>query len=347
VAAVERRPKEPEVSNAWGRNVTLANFWHPVAASEDVTAQPRAFRLLGDPIVMFRHSGGVAAFEDLCIHRGTALSLGSINDGLLTCAYHGWQYDLTGNCVHIPSLPEGASIPKKARAIPHRAEERFGLVWVAVGDPVQPIPEWPDNCYDLPGWRSILVGHYVFKTSAGRVCENAMDFSHFNFTHKGYLELSTPKISPHEVHRTDFGLTYTYLDGPVRREYSVHAPFTVFIKMDYVGELSGSGDADMPWMTTPQAGGTVIVSVIASPRDETTSDVYTHIGCNFSHDQMDSWVAPTHEVLEQDRKIVESQRPERIPVDLREELHLKVPDATGIAYRRMLNEIDQISPFMP
>jgi hypothetical protein len=52
-------------------------------------------------------------------------------------------------------------------------------------------------------------------------------------------------------------------------------------------------------------------------------------------------------IMEQDRVIVESQRPEEIPTDLRDELHLKVPDASGIAYRRLLGQIDQVTPFLP
>jgi hypothetical protein len=52
-------------------------------------------------------------------------------------------------------------------------------------------------------------------------------------------------------------------------------------------------------------------------------------------------------VLDQDRMIIESHRPELIPVDLREKLRLKVPDATGIAYRRILGAIEGINVFMP
>jgi hypothetical protein len=51
--------------------------------------------------------------------------------------------------------------------------------------------------------------------------------------------------------------------------------------------------------------------------------------------------------MEQDQVVVESQRPERIPIDLKEELHLKVPDASGIAFRRMLGTIAEVTPFMP
>ena len=55
----------------------------------------------------------------------------------------------------------------------------------------------------------------------------------------------------------------------------------------------------------------------------------------------------TDTIMEQDRVIVESQRPEEIPTDLRDELHLKVPDASGIAYRRLLARIDEAGAFMP
>jgi hypothetical protein len=48
----------------------------------------------------------------------------------------------------------------------------------------------------------------------------------------------------------------------------------------------------------------------------------------------------TDTVMCQDQAVVESLRPEQIPVDLREELHIKVPDAAGVALRRMLGRIE-------
>src|SRR5712692_10045292 len=123
--------------------VTLRNYWHPLCMAEDVVEQPRAFTLLDEQVVAFRDAKGVAAFKDLCIHRGTALSLGEITDGRLTCAYHGWQYDRSGACVHIPALPPGTFIPRKARAVVYRAVDRYGMVWVALDSPAAPIPDWP------------------------------------------------------------------------------------------------------------------------------------------------------------------------------------------------------------
>src|SRR4051812_47915536 len=129
-----------DASNQQGAKPTLANYWHSIGRSEDVTGQPKQFELLNEKICAFRTSDGVSAFKDVCIHRGTALSLGWVTEDRITCAYHGWQYDSTGKCVTIPSLPEGSSIPAKARAIAYKAEERYGLVWVALAEPVAPIP---------------------------------------------------------------------------------------------------------------------------------------------------------------------------------------------------------------
>ena len=120
-------------------NLSMENYWHPIGTSAEIIEQPRRFKLLGEKIATFRDETGVVAFKDLCIHRGAALSGGKIADGRLSCPYHGWQYDRTGACVHIPSLPSGSTIPKKAHAIVYDAREAYGLVWVAMREPVQPL----------------------------------------------------------------------------------------------------------------------------------------------------------------------------------------------------------------
>jgi phenylpropionate dioxygenase-like ring-hydroxylating dioxygenase large terminal subunit len=324
---------------------TLANFWHPVALASEVTEQPKRFTLLGEDIVLFRDRDGVAAFKDLCIHRGTALSLGHITDGRLTCAYHGWQYDRTGACVSIPSLPPGSPVPRKARAIVHQAADAYGLVWVALDNPVQPIPPYPDDSYENPSFHTFVVD-MIWKTSAGRACENGLDLSHLNFVHAGYLELADGSVmKPHKVTGDDFALRYTYVDGHTHRDYFLYAPFTMFIKKYASGDLKGSAGLDA--VMTSDSDSLTVVSQMHTPIDATTTRVYAHMTRNYALDHPDD---EFHEllrvVMEQDRKIVESQRPERIPLDLREELHLKVPDATGIAYRGLLSKIGLAAPFV-
>ncbi len=321
---------------------TLANYWHPIARSEDVVEQPRQFELLSEKICAFRTAEGVSAFKDLCIHRGTALSLGWVTDGRITCAYHGWEYDSTGACVKIPALPDGSSIPRKARAIAYRAEERYGLVWVAIDEPVAPIPDFPNGEWDDPRFRGFLSSVYVWHSSAGRTVENFMDVSHFPFVHEGLLDTrDNTVVGETEVVETDFGLRYSYeqeepnelYSGPgqvTRWDYTLYTPFTIHLTK-----------------TIPN-GDVTVITLVSAPTTPKLTHMYFFITRNHRLDEDDmTWKRFSDTIMEQDRRIVESQRPEEIPTDLREELHLKVPDASGIAYRRLLASIDQVSPFMP
>src|ERR1700751_5600229 len=88
----------------------LAEFWHPVALSDEVGPEPVAIRLLGQGWGLCRLGGGIAAFADACPHRRARLSAGQISDGVLQCTYHGWRFGGDGRCVEIPALEAGAAI---------------------------------------------------------------------------------------------------------------------------------------------------------------------------------------------------------------------------------------------
>jgi phenylpropionate dioxygenase-like ring-hydroxylating dioxygenase large terminal subunit len=322
---------------------TLAGHWHPIATSEEVTDAPQRFTLLGTDLVAFRTSSGVSTFTDLCIHRGVALSLGFVEDEILHCGYHGWAYDGTGACVRIPSLPEGSPIPSKARAIAHRAEERYGLVWVQMTPSDVEIPHFPSGEWDDPGFRAFVSHHYEWKTSAGRAVENFMDISHFAFVHEGILgSRDNTVVGEHTVIECDGELRY-FLEAPepadlhskpgdvIRWDYSLTGPFTIHLKK------------------TVPSGDITLISMVASPTSETTTDLFLWIARNHQLDPSEdaSFADFTDLIMEQDRAIIESQRPEQIPTDLRDELHLKVPDASGIAYRKLLGAIQDVDAFLP
>src|SRR5439155_261733 len=83
----------------------LLNDWHPLAKSTDLgEASILPARLLNEDLVLWRIDGEVHVWQDLCVHRGTRLSLGSIDEeGRLVCAYHGWTYNSEGECVRFPA----------------------------------------------------------------------------------------------------------------------------------------------------------------------------------------------------------------------------------------------------
>ena len=94
----------------------LRACWHPVAFAAALTDRPMHADLLGEPLVLWRGPGGrPQALSDLCVHRGTALSLGWVDGPELVCAYHGWRYGADGRCVAIPQLEDPGRVPAKAR----------------------------------------------------------------------------------------------------------------------------------------------------------------------------------------------------------------------------------------
>lgn len=322
----------------------LNRFWHPLTTSERVGEQPRRFTLLDDFVVVFRDENGVAAFRDICIHRGAALSLGWVRDGKMVCPYHGWQYDRTGACVRIPSRPEGSAIPNSAKAYKYHVEERYGLVWVAVEDPELGVPDFPSNIYDQPGWKSFVSYNEIWNTSAARAVENFMDFSHFPYVHEGLLGTEdNAEIAPYTVEKRDDGLHYwleqeepsdLYGAGGsqlVRYEYTLVVPFTIHLKKIEVG-----------------TGRETIITQFTSPQTATSTELFVFIVRNHSQDEPDSKFGDfTNKIMEQDRTIVESQRPENLPASLREELHIKVPDAASLLYRQRLASMASVEAAGP
>jgi phenylpropionate dioxygenase-like ring-hydroxylating dioxygenase large terminal subunit len=165
-------------------SAALANSWHPVARSVEVATRPVAVRLLGRDVVLWRTpSGAVVAAPDRCPHREAPLSIGSVTDGCLTCAYHGWTFGDEGHCVLVPSATEGVPPPPRAHLAPHGCEERYGLVWVCLGTPSAPIPCITQE--DDPSFRRINTPVEVWQSSATRMVDNFLDITHFPFVHVG------------------------------------------------------------------------------------------------------------------------------------------------------------------
>src|SRR5260370_39032167 len=108
--------------------------WHPVALVAQLEdGGPIAARVLGEDIVVWRSGDDFFAWRDLCVHRGTRLSLGRVVDGArLECPYHGWTYGADGRCVLMPAHPEQVP-PAKACVATFRAAAAYDVIWGSLG----------------------------------------------------------------------------------------------------------------------------------------------------------------------------------------------------------------------
>lgn len=172
----------------FARRPRLRDAWHPVVESTDVGADPAAgalaVTLLGDQYVLWRDpDGAVVAAPDRCPHREAPLSAGRVTAGQLVCPYHGWRFGAAGRCVEVPSSGAGAPVPPTAHLACVHVEERYGLVWLCVGEPAWPLPVISHD--DDPAFRRINSGVQVWRTAATRMVDNFMDTSHFPWVHTG------------------------------------------------------------------------------------------------------------------------------------------------------------------
>jgi phenylpropionate dioxygenase-like ring-hydroxylating dioxygenase large terminal subunit len=198
----------------------LRRFWYAVMPVSRLDLAPQPFTLLGENIVLWRQADGTpAALKDRCCHRTAKLSKGFVENGNIVCGYHGWTYDCTGTCVRIPQQPD-AQIPANARVTSYRAQEKYGYVWVALEEPLRPIPDFPED--GLPGYRRIFQFHQEWKTSPLRMMENSFDNSHFSYVHKANFGiLENPKPAPYEFEETDYGFEARTL-VPIRNPEQSH-----------------------------------------------------------------------------------------------------------------------------
>jgi phenylpropionate dioxygenase-like ring-hydroxylating dioxygenase large terminal subunit len=186
------------------RQKVLRNFWYATMPTEKLADGPKPFRLLGEDIVLFLDKEGKpAALEDRCCHRTAKLSKGWIKDGNIVCGYHGWEYDRDGKLVNVPQFPFEQPIPD-ARAKTFKTAERYGYVWVCLGEPLQPLPDVP---YDTePGHRTIHQFDDRWNCGALRMMENSFDNAHFAFVHKGtFGDINQPKPEKYEIVENDHG----------------------------------------------------------------------------------------------------------------------------------------------
>jgi len=185
------------------------NYWYPTVRSRSVNKKPVHVRLLGQDLVLFRSQGRIVALQGKCPHRGMPLWLGKSHfPGTLSCPYHGWTFDGTGRCV--AALLEGptSSLPPKVCIQSYPVQERWGVVWIYVGETLAPSLE-----EDLPP--ALLRPNIVVCTDIQDwacnwrvVIENFMDPLHALYVHRSSLlmlfdmVLSSARL---EVRDTDDG----------------------------------------------------------------------------------------------------------------------------------------------
>src|SRR5512132_1414485 len=125
----------------------LRRYWHPVGLAGDATEIPRAMRVLGEELVLFRdRQGRPGLVYARCAHRGTTLYYGRVEERGIRCCYHGWLYDVEGRCLEQPCEPAESTFKDRVFQPGYPCREYAGLVFAYMGPPER-MPRLPQ--YDL------------------------------------------------------------------------------------------------------------------------------------------------------------------------------------------------------
>ncbi|MFT4197290.1 MAG: aromatic ring-hydroxylating dioxygenase subunit alpha [Pseudoxanthomonas sp.] len=334
-AAVQPPPQNSFTAEDWR---LLARHWYPVANAAEVGEQPVKATLLDETLVLYRVDGEVVAARDVCPHRGVPLSMGR-NDGLgVVCPYHGLRFGAGGRCNRIPSSPQQV-VPARLNLIAYPTLERYGLVWTCLApqDGAEPeIPHMPH--WDQAGFQQIVCPPFDIAGFAGRQVEGFIDVAHFAWIHTAtFADPDNVAVPPYNLVETPHGFEVDYVssvsnyavgfhhlapsDFAWLRHFEVHLPFTATLTIHF-----------------PE-GGRLVIMNCASPVSARKTRLFVPIARNFNLEQPVEEVHTFNlRVFEEDRAMVEAQKPERLPLDPALEAHIPA-DRSSIAYRRGLKRM--------
>jgi len=187
----------------------MRRYWIPAAFSHQIAepdCAPVRVKLLGETLVAFRDTKGrPGLLDERCPHRTASLFFGRNEACGLRCVYHGWKFDIDGNCVDLPSEPAGGNFRSKMRIKAYPCHEQGGVVWAYMGPP-ELKPAFPELEWTLLPESHRFATRHIQECNWLQGLEGGFDSSHLAFLHKGSERGNTGIVpSRYEVVPTGFG----------------------------------------------------------------------------------------------------------------------------------------------
>ena len=180
-------------------------YWIPALLDWELPERdcpPVRVKLLGERLIAFRDTEGrLGLIDEFCAHRGVSLWFGRNEECGLRCPYHGWKYDVNGQCVDLPSEPEESGMRKRIKLKSYPCVEagrrRSGPTWVR--------PRNGRRCRASNGW-DCRPSHRVItkrwqESNYLQAVEGGIDSSHVSFLHRGDMDYRS--VPPQHRRRAD------------------------------------------------------------------------------------------------------------------------------------------------
>jgi phthalate 4,5-dioxygenase oxygenase subunit len=191
-------------------------YWLVVGTTQDLHDIPQAVKVLGEELVLFRDEFGKLGLLGLhCPHRGTSLEYGDIEDGGIRCPYHGWLFNIGGQCLEMPAEPKDSKFPQKVKHLSYPVQELGGLIFAYMGPDQASPPPLPKYraLVDATGQRS-LEATRLYDYNWFNFIENGADPAHFSILHRADPSDGTWRswffdfkdVPPFEALETSYGM---------------------------------------------------------------------------------------------------------------------------------------------
>jgi phthalate 4,5-dioxygenase len=172
-------------------------YWIPALLAEELPepgSPPVRVKLLSERLIAFRDSAGnYGLIDEFCAHRGASLWFGNNEQQEsgqapgLRCAYHGWKYDTTGQCVEVPSEPDNSTFCRKVKLTAYPLIRVGDVLWTYMGDPgKQPPPPEYEFC-TVPSDQSYTSKRWQ-ECNWLQALEGGIDSSHVSWLHNAGLK---------------------------------------------------------------------------------------------------------------------------------------------------------------
>src|ERR671928_109744 len=166
-------------------------YWLPALLAEELPepdSPPVRVKILSERLIAFRDSEGrYGLIDEFCAHRGVSLWFGRVEECGIRCAYHGWKYDVTGQCLEVPSESENSNFARKVKLTSYPLVKVGDILWTYMGDPEKqpPLPEFEfiqvasEQTYTSKRWQ---------ESNWLQALEGGIDSSHVSWLHSGGLQ---------------------------------------------------------------------------------------------------------------------------------------------------------------
>lgn len=167
----------------------MRRYWMPFLLPEELPypdCPPIRTRLLGEDLIAFRDTNNrIGLVDRFCPHRRVDLFFGRNEECGIRCVYHGWKFDIDGNCLDMPAEPTNTPMRDEVKLKAYPAMEWGGVIWAYMGPKEHMPPKPPELEWGLVAPEHRRIGKRLQENNYAQGVEGGIDSSHVSILHSG------------------------------------------------------------------------------------------------------------------------------------------------------------------